>query len=182
MKEYRTADATEEIVSAGTRRQDGLHRLPQLVGHPFAATPEKAVDQAIAAAAVTRDLPFARRERLRLLKAAYPTHEAAPRDRPGPAGVLSARGGAIDEPKLSRTVAGVQDAYLRSIFPAQKVTWGSYPNNIGHTTSSGCFRCHDESHHGQGRLDDQRRLRALPQADRDAASGVQIGKDIRARP
>ena len=27
-----------------------------------------------------------------------------------------------------------------------KVTWGSYPNNIGHITSTGCFRCHDESH------------------------------------
>ena len=27
-----------------------------------------------------------------------------------------------------------------------KVTWGSYPNNIGHITSTGCFRCHDDSH------------------------------------
>jgi hypothetical protein len=27
-----------------------------------------------------------------------------------------------------------------------KVTWGSYPDNRGHTTAAGCFRCHDESH------------------------------------
>ena len=27
-----------------------------------------------------------------------------------------------------------------------KVTWGSYPNHLGHTDSPGCFRCHDEQH------------------------------------
>jgi len=26
------------------------------------------------------------------------------------------------------------------------VTWGSYPNNIGHTDYPGCFRCHDQEH------------------------------------
>jgi hypothetical protein len=24
------------------------------------------------------------------------------------------------------------------------VTWGVYPNNIGHTDYTGCFRCHDD--------------------------------------
>ena len=27
-----------------------------------------------------------------------------------------------------------------------KVTWGVYRDNLGHTTSDGCFRCHDGSH------------------------------------
>jgi hypothetical protein len=27
-----------------------------------------------------------------------------------------------------------------------KVTWGTYPNNIGHNAFPGCFRCHDGSH------------------------------------
>jgi hypothetical protein len=26
------------------------------------------------------------------------------------------------------------------------VTWGTYPNNLGHTDFPGCFRCHDGSH------------------------------------
>jgi len=26
------------------------------------------------------------------------------------------------------------------------VTWGTYPNNLGHTDAPGCFRCHDDSH------------------------------------
>jgi hypothetical protein len=36
--------------------------------------------------------------------------------------------------------------YNRNVFPELKVTWGTYPNNLGHTDSSGCFRCHDGSH------------------------------------
>jgi hypothetical protein len=27
-----------------------------------------------------------------------------------------------------------------------KVTWGTYPNNLGHTDAPGCFRCHDGNH------------------------------------
>ena len=26
-----------------------------------------------------------------------------------------------------------------------KVTWGTYPNNIGHVDFPGCFRCHDDA-------------------------------------
>ena len=26
------------------------------------------------------------------------------------------------------------------------VTWGTYPNHIGHEASDGCFRCHDDEH------------------------------------
>ena len=31
-------------------------------------------------------------------------------------------------------------------FPDLKVTWGTYPNNLGHTDYPGCFRCHDDGH------------------------------------
>ena len=27
-----------------------------------------------------------------------------------------------------------------------KVTWGTYPTQLGHQNDSGCFRCHDEEH------------------------------------
>lgn len=30
------------------------------------------------------------------------------------------------------------------------VKWGSYPNNIGHTDFTGCFRCHDDGHLADG--------------------------------
>jgi hypothetical protein len=40
----------------------------------------------------------------------------------------------------------VQAVYLRNVFPAMNVGWGTYPNNLGHTDFPGCFRCHDGSH------------------------------------
>jgi hypothetical protein len=36
--------------------------------------------------------------------------------------------------------------YGENVFPFMKVTWGTYPNNLGHNDYPGCFRCHDGSH------------------------------------
>jgi hypothetical protein len=50
------------------------------------------------------------------------------------------------DPAVANLIRGVQDVYGRNVFPAMKVTWGTYPNNIGHNFFPGCFRCHDENH------------------------------------
>jgi hypothetical protein len=47
---------------------------------------------------------------------------------------------------ISHAASEVVAIYNRNVFPDLKVTWGTYPNNIGHTDSAGCFRCHDGSH------------------------------------
>jgi hypothetical protein len=36
--------------------------------------------------------------------------------------------------------------YNQNVFPYMKVTWGTHPNNIGHMSYPGCFRCHDGDH------------------------------------
>ena len=36
--------------------------------------------------------------------------------------------------------------YDQNVFPELRVTWGTYPNNLGHTDFPGCFRCHDGDH------------------------------------
>jgi hypothetical protein len=41
---------------------------------------------------------------------------------------------------------GVARLYSENVFPDLKVGWGTYLNNLGHTDSPGCFRCHDGSH------------------------------------
>jgi hypothetical protein len=48
--------------------------------------------------------------------------------------------------EVVKTAVSLLAVYNRNVFPAMKVTWGSYPNNIGHTDFPGCFRCHDDSH------------------------------------
>jgi hypothetical protein len=40
----------------------------------------------------------------------------------------------------------IAEIYNRNVFPDLKVTWGTYPNNLGHADFPGCFRCHDGSH------------------------------------
>jgi nitrate/TMAO reductase-like tetraheme cytochrome c subunit len=47
---------------------------------------------------------------------------------------------------LEKAILGVQHAFSENIFPDMKVSWEHYPDNIGHMTSSGCFRCHDGKH------------------------------------
>ncbi len=41
------------------------------------------------------------------------------------------------------------EAYLNNIWPAMKVTWGTYRQHLGHQNADegyGCFRCHDDEH------------------------------------
>ena len=48
--------------------------------------------------------------------------------------------------EVDRAIRATQAAFTRNIFPRMKVTWGTYPNHIGHMESNGCFRCHDDAH------------------------------------
>jgi hypothetical protein len=146
VKEFRAADATDQMIGAGVRRTMDCIDCHNAVGHPFAKTPEQAVDRAIAVGMISRDLPFVRREGVRLMKASYPSQDAAVAaiDQ-GVRGFYESQGGA-DKHAVQRTITALQDAYRQNVFPAMKVSWGTYLDNIGHVTSVGCFRCHDDSH------------------------------------
>lgn len=43
---------------------------------------------------------------------------------------------------LEKTVLSVQAIFAKNFFPEMKVSWRKYPENIGHSRSAGCFRCH----------------------------------------
>jgi hypothetical protein len=147
VKEFVVAGASEQAVRAGTRRTMDCIDCHNTVGHPIAPTGEQAVDRAIANGRVSRELPFARREGLRLVKATYPSQDAAVRAiDEGLKRFYASHGHAADQQAVTRTVAAFQDVYRRNVFPDMKVTFGTYPDNRGHITSTGCFRCHDDSH------------------------------------
>jgi hypothetical protein len=115
----------------------------------------------------TPPLPFVRREGVRLMKSSYSTSDEAAR-------VIdedlrkfyTSRGRAVDA-QVTGAVTALQSIYRRNVFPVMKVTFGTYPDNIGRMTSSGCFRCHDGSLTAKRWQHDQRGLRVLPQADRE---------------
>jgi nitrate/TMAO reductase-like tetraheme cytochrome c subunit len=146
VKEFIAEGATEEAIRAGERRVMDCIDCHNTVGHPISQTPERAVDQAIAAGLVSRELPFVRREGVRLLTAAYPNQDEGVRAiERGLRSFYESRGG-VDQQAVARSVSALQDVYRHNVFPAMNVTWGTYPTNRGHLTSTGCFRCHDDTH------------------------------------
>jgi len=112
--------------------------------------PDRAMDTAMAAGRISAELPFVKKEGLALLKAGYRTRDEA--ERKIPAGLeqfYRANYPAVyQQSGDSVRAAGkaLVDLYDRNVFPAMRVTWGTYPDNIGHSDFPGCFRCHDGSH------------------------------------
>jgi hypothetical protein len=147
VKEYVTDGTTPETIAAGTRKTMDCIDCHNTVGHPISPTPERAVDRAITDGLLVRSLPNVRGEAVKLVTAEYPTQEegVAAIDR-GLRAFYQSKGTAVDQQALSQSVAAVQELYRRNVFPNMKVTWGTYPTNRGHMTSTGCFRCHDDSH------------------------------------
>jgi hypothetical protein len=128
------------------RRMDCMdcHNRPS---HAFFASPERAVDAAIAGGELPRSLPFIRREAVAALKANHADRPAAEREIAGQlTNFYRASGTSIPQPDLERAIQATQRLYARNVFPKMNVTWGTYPNHIGHMDAPGCFRCHDDNH------------------------------------
>jgi len=146
-KEFIAPNTSEQTISSGVRRTMDCVDCHNSVGHPIAPTPQKAVDRAIASGAVSRSLPFVRREGVRLLTASYSTEDAALDGiASGLKDFYKAHGGTVDQQAIDRAAAALQDAYRHNVFPAMKVTFGGYPHNEMHIDSPGCVRCHDDEH------------------------------------
>ncbi len=144
VKEY-TVDGTKpEDLAKGERRTMDCMDCHNRPAHTFEPSAERAVDMAIANGDLPKTLPFARREAVAALKDEYTSGEEAQRGID--ARLRKAFASHANDPALAKTVSTVQDIYGRNIFPAMKVKWGTYPNNIGHNFFNGCFRCHDENH------------------------------------
>jgi hypothetical protein len=145
-KEYVVEGTTPEALAAGTPRVMDCIDCHNAEVHRISPTAEQAVDRAIAAGRISRALPFVRREAVRLLKSDYGDEGAASAGiDSGLRGLYGSNGG-IDRQVLAQAIADVQRLHRTNVFPAMKVTWGVYRDNGGHTTSDGCFRCHDGNH------------------------------------
>lgn len=112
--------------------------------------PGPEVDDSLAAGRIASDLPFVKREGMRLIQADFESHEAArvaitdglrafyASDYPD---VASARDADIDA-----AAEELVTIYTRNVHPVMNIQWGAYPNHIGHERFPGCFRCHDYTH------------------------------------
>jgi hypothetical protein len=112
---------------------------------------EEELDRALAGGQLDRKLPFIRREGLKVLKQPYKSQEEArawilrdltafyTKSFPG----TSAQAVAA----AAKTLADIHDA---NVFPEMKITWGTYKNQLGHVTDTGCLRCHNGDHKAKG--------------------------------
>jgi len=116
--------------------------------------PDRAMDKALSRGDIPVTLPFIKKKSVELLKTNYSTSEDAAEKLPRALvnfyqqnypGVY-----AQHSKEIQQAATAVLAVYDRNVFPDLKVSWGTYPNNLGHTDSPGCFRCHDGSHTSGG--------------------------------
>jgi hypothetical protein len=148
--EYYAEGVTPEQLEKGQRRVMDCMDCHNRPAHPMAATADRAVNEAMARGEIPTALPFVHREAVKALNASYPSQEVALQEiarslrdfyRENFPAIATAR--PQDVEKAVNVADGI---YRRNVFPEMHVGFGTYPNNIGHMDSPGCFRCHDDSH------------------------------------
>jgi nitrate/TMAO reductase-like tetraheme cytochrome c subunit len=149
--DFVSTDAKSQGPVAGEKRVMDCIDCHNRAAHSF-DTPEAAIDKAMASGALSPSLPFLHKQGLLLLRAEYASQEDA-------AAKIAT---SIDEfyrsqyptvwsshrTQIEQAASALTGIYRNNVFPFMKVTWGTHPNNNGHTPdlAGGCFRCHDGNH------------------------------------
>jgi hypothetical protein len=144
-----SADKANVAANGGEwRKMDCIdcHNRPT---HTFEA-PDRAVDRAMDEGRISVELPFVKKQAMQLLQKNYESHEDA---RVKITQAIKQYYRATypqifrDKQKVIEGAAEQLGAiYSKNVFPQMNVTWGTYPNHIGHQNGGGCFRCHDDNH------------------------------------
>jgi hypothetical protein len=112
--------------TAGEELDQMFSLWPELQGVPYL---KKASGEVLA-----RRFDEASIQRKEVGRALLAWYDAHPEDKPDP--VL-----------LEKAADHVQEIYSRNVWPRMNITWGTYANHIGHTTTAlGCLRCHGNNH------------------------------------
>jgi len=112
--------------------------------------PERAMDKGLALGDIPATLPFIKKQGVELLKANYATRDEAAEKLPASLAAFYQHNYpdlySKQQEEIQKAGQAILAIYQRNVFPDLKVTWGTYPNNLGHTDFPGCFRCHDGAH------------------------------------
>jgi hypothetical protein len=141
-------DSTAPPANVEWRTMDCVdcHNRPTHTFHP----PAEEIDAALDDGRIDTSLPFIKREGLQVLQDAYASQAQARREigtaieqfyRSQYPAVASGRASAV-----TAAAQALGDIWSWNVFPQMKVTWNTYPDNLGHQQSPGCFRCHDNHH------------------------------------
>jgi hypothetical protein len=112
--------------------------------------PQRALNSALLLGKIDVSLPFIKRKGLEVLAAEYESQAA------GLAAIEATLTKYYQEEhpevwtakqeRIAASIAAIKEIFQRNMFPEMKANWKAHPDNIGHTWSKGCFRCHDGNH------------------------------------
>lgn len=148
--EYVAVDSTltaDDIAKAEKRKMDCVD-CHNRASHNF-RRPSEALDQALAAGIIPADLPAIKQQGVEVLERRYATEAEAAQAIAAVADYYKSTLPDVynnRQADVQQAIAGLQTIFDQTTFPFMNVTWESHPNNIGHKTFPGCFRCHDGKH------------------------------------
>lgn len=138
----------QQIDSLETRVMDCLdcHNRPS---HNYNA-PQNFIDVAMKSGKISKTLPGIKLTAMQVLYVDYSTKDSA----------MMAIQNSVNEyysstypdiassrkTDIDAAITEIQNGYASNIFPFMKASWKSYPNNLGHMESNGCYRCHNNRH------------------------------------
>ena len=118
------------------------------VGHEF-PLPGEAIDRAMAEGRISQSLPYIVREGVALLGKRYRSTGEADRAIEGIRGMYAAKYPLLLKARgreVNGAVNQLEQIYPLVADPVMNEISADYPNNLGHQSGPGCFRCHDGSH------------------------------------
>jgi nitrate/TMAO reductase-like tetraheme cytochrome c subunit len=117
--------------------------------HAFEAL-DRALDEALQSRLIDASLPGIKKQAKVLLETKWPAHAEGPdRIRAALSDAYAKHHPEIAAKRradVERAADAIARVWQRNVFPEMAITWGTYPNNIGHEAFPGCFRCHDGGH------------------------------------
>jgi nitrate/TMAO reductase-like tetraheme cytochrome c subunit len=138
----------EQLSTLPHSRMDCIdcHNRPAHVYRP----PVRMIDRSMSIGSISPSIPWIRTIAVNALVQQYSTSAAASDSIPR---VMLAsyeeKMGRLPDTLRPLFASAAQEAvaqYRSNFFPTMNVSWKAYPNNIGHMTDLGCFRCHDGNH------------------------------------
>lgn len=119
------------------------------VTHEF-TFPEESVDIAMTRGQINPEIPLIRKKAVEALTTRYDSREQAFVAFDNlETYYKSTNYYAGNEEQVKAAIQTLKAIYDRTVFHDQEVDWSTHPNNLGHMSSPGCFRCHDGKHLNQ---------------------------------
>jgi nitrate/TMAO reductase-like tetraheme cytochrome c subunit len=118
------------------------------VGHEI-PTPDAAIDESIAAGKISQSLPFVKREGVARVGREYPSAGDADRAIGGIRRLYEEQYPLVARNRrhqVNQAVDELKLIYRLVATPNMKALASTYPSNLGHQQTAGCFRCHDGAH------------------------------------